>query len=89
MSRSNPYGAMKIARLAAAPALALLLGAQGARAECTVTPGYIEKTVNMAMGRVVIPNDAAVGTMFKSQLFPLPLTGTTNKPWTCSGGGTT
>lgn len=87
MSRSNPYGAVKIVRLAAAPALALLLGAQGARAECTVTPGYIEKTVNMAMGRVIIPNDAAVGTMFKSQLFPLPLAGTTNKPWTCTGGG--
>lgn len=69
------------------PALALLFGAQGAWAECRVTPGYIEKTVNMAMGRVVIPNDAAVGTIFKKQLFPLPLTGTTNKPWTCTGGG--
>lgn len=90
MSRSShPSGATKIARLAfpTLGALALLLGAQAARAACYVTPGYIEKTVNMAMGRVVIPNDAAVGTMFKSQLFPLPLTGTTNKPWTCSGGG--
>ncbi len=80
MSASTPFRSIL-------PALALLFGAQGAWAECKVTPGYIEKTVNMAMGRVVIPNDAAVGTIFKKQLFPLPLTGTTNKPWTCTGGG--
>jgi type 1 fimbria pilin len=80
MSASTPFRLIL-------PALALLFGAQGAWAECRVTPGYIEKTVNMAMGRVVIPNDAAVGTIFKKQLFPLPLTGTTNKPWTCTGGG--
>lgn len=87
MSRSHSSRAMmKIARLFI-PALMLLLGAQAARAACYVTPGYIEKVVNMSMGRVIIPNDAAVGTLIKSQLFPLPLAGTTNKPWTCSGGG--
>ncbi|MGF6350730.1 fimbrial protein [Variovorax sp. W2I14] len=89
MNRSHPFRAAKTARRFvrfAMPALALLLGAQGAWAACTVTPGYIEKTVNMAMGRVVIPNDAAVGTMFKSQLFPLP-SSAINKPWTCVGGG--
>ncbi|MGJ7604411.1 fimbrial protein [Variovorax sp. LT1R20] len=84
MNRSHPF--RRSVRFAVS-ALALLLGAQGAWAACTVTPGYVEKTVNMAMGRVLIPNDAAVGTMFKSQLFPLPLSGTTNKPWTCVGGG--
>jgi len=86
MSRSQPSRAMKIARLTF-PIAALLLGAQAARAACHVTPGYVEKTVNMAMGRVVIPNDAAVGALIKSQLFPLSLAGSTNKPWTCSGGG--
>lgn len=89
MNRSHPFRAPKAVRRAvrlALPAFVLLLGAQAAQAACTVTPGYIEKTVNMAMGRVVISNDAAVGTMFKSQLFPLPLAGSTNKPWTCAGG---
>lgn len=86
MSRSHPYRAMKIARLAfpALWALALLLGAQAARAACYMTPGYVEKTVNMAMGRVIIPNDAAVGKVIKTESFSL---GTTSKPWTCSGGG--
>jgi len=89
-SRSTPLRAAKRLVLRARfvlPALALLLGAQGAFAACYVTRGYVEKIVNMNMGRVVIPNDTPVGTVFKQQLFPLPLTGTTNKPWTCSGGG--
>ncbi|QSI33739.1 fimbrial protein [Variovorax sp. RKNM96] len=83
MNRSHPF--RRSVRFAV-PALVMLLGAQGAWAACTVTPGYVEKTVNMAMGRVLIPNDAAVGTMFKSQLFPLP-SSVINKPWTCVGGG--
>jgi type 1 fimbria pilin len=77
------YRALRLA----VSALALLPGAQGAWAACYVSQGYLEKTVNMAMGRVIISNDTAVGSMFKSQLFPLPLTGTTNKPWTCTNGG--
>ncbi|MDH6170656.1 type 1 fimbria pilin [Variovorax boronicumulans] len=90
MNRSHPFRAMKTARRSvrfAAPAVALWLGTQSAWAACTVTPGYIEKTVDMAMGRVIIPNDAAVGTMFKSQLFPIPSSTAINKPWTCEGGG--
>jgi len=71
----------------AASALGLLLCAAPVRAECYVTQGYVEKIVNMNIGRVVIPNDATVGTVFKQQLFPLPLSGTTNKPWTCKKGG--
>ncbi|CAN7646011.1 fimbrial protein [Variovorax paradoxus] len=89
MSRSQPMRAMKAVRSSmrfAVPAFALMLGVQGAWAECFVTPGYVEKTVNMTMGRIIIPNDAAIGTMFKSQLFPLP-SAAINKPWTCVGGG--
>ncbi|MES2251916.1 MAG: fimbrial protein [Pseudomonadota bacterium] len=71
----------------AASALGLLLCAFPARAACYVTKGYVEKIVNMNIGRVVIPNDATVGTVFKQQLFPLPLSGSTNKPWTCTKGG--
>lgn len=71
------------------PALVLVsLGTRGVWAACSETSGYAEKTVNMAMGRVVIPNDLAVGATIATKLFPLPLTGKTNKPWTCSGGGT-
>ncbi|MNK77829.1 Fimbria adhesin protein precursor [compost metagenome] len=85
MNRSHPF--LRSAGLAVL-APALLLGAQGAWAACTVTPGYVEMTVNMAMGRVLIPNDAPVGTMFKSQFFPLPLSGTTStQVMTCKSGG--
>ena len=72
------------------PALVLLLaGTPQAWAACYITPGYLEKTVNMSVGRVVIPNDLPVGgAIITPKLFPLPLTGTTNKPWTCVGGGT-
>jgi len=88
MSRSKLLDAMKFMRRSM-PALALLLGAQGAWAACYVTPGYIEKMVNMEVGRVIIPNDLPVGSpIMTPKLFPLPLSGTTNKPWTCRGGGT-
>lgn len=73
---------------AMASAAGLLLGASPARAACVMTKGYVEKVVNMTIGRVVIPNDATVGTVFKQALFPLPLSGATNKPWTCTKGGT-
>lgn len=94
MNRCNPFGVMKTLgrrmRFAIPVALGatLLFGAQGAWAACFMTPGYVEKVVNMEMGRVVIPNDLPVGARIVApKLFPLPLTGTTNKPWTCSGGG--
>ncbi|MCY1223407.1 Fimbria adhesin protein [compost metagenome] len=82
MSKLTPSNAW-----AAAPVLGLLLCASPARAACLMTEGYVEKVVNMNIGRVVIPNDATVGTVFKQALFPLPLSGTTNKPWTCKKGG--
>ncbi len=82
MSKLTPLNAWTTAS-----ALGLLLCASPARAACYVTKGYVEKVVNMTIGRVVIPNDAAVGTVFKQQLFPLPLSGTTKKPWTCMKGG--
>jgi len=82
MSKLRPLNAC-----AMASAAGLLLCASPAQAACYVTKGYVEKVVNMNIGRVVIPNDATVGTVFKQQLFPLPLAGTTNKPWTCTNGG--
>lgn len=94
MNHCNPFGVMKASGrrvrfvVPAALGLILLFGAQGAWTACTVTPGYVEKVVNMEMGRVVIPNNLPVGARIAPEkLFPLPLTGTTNKPWTCSGGG--
>lgn len=39
----------------AASALGLLLCASPARAACYVTSGYVEKVVNMTIGRVVMP----------------------------------
>lgn len=91
MNRSHPFRATKAVRRSvrlAAPAFVLLLGAQAAQAVCTVTPGYVEKIVNMEVGRVVIPNDLPVGALIiPPKDFPLPLAGTTNQPWTCTGGG--
>jgi len=90
MSNCSPFVAMKVlcrAARFASVVLALLSGAHGAWAACTVTPGYVEKTVDMNMGNVVIPNTAGVGTVFKKQPFSLPLTGN-DKPWTCKNGGT-
>lgn len=89
MNRSHPFHAVKAVRRSLSLGLAMMAFAlsSGAQAECFVTPGYIEKTVNMSMGRVYIPNDLPVGALIRSQLFPLIMTGI-DKPWTCvpSGG---
>jgi type 1 fimbria pilin len=87
MNRSHPFHAVKATRRSLGLAVTVFALSFGAQAECVVTPGYIEKTVNMSMGRVYIPNDLPVGGLIRSQRFPLTFTGN-DKPWNClpSGG---
>jgi type 1 fimbria pilin len=87
MNRCHPFHAMKAARRSLGVAVTAFALSSGALAECYVVPGYIEKTVNMSMGRVYIPNDLPVGGLIRREIFPLTLTGN-DRPWTCPGGGT-
>ncbi|WP_230414108.1 fimbrial protein [Collimonas silvisoli] len=82
---------MKILRKNAGtwPCLALLT-VSGAQAACFRVPGASVKTIQMDMGTVVIPNDAAIGAVFASQNFPIPIAGDSEAAFQCdSAGGTT
>ncbi|MCR6480132.1 type 1 fimbrial protein [Variovorax sp. ZS18.2.2] len=91
MNRNSPSSdAMKsVRRLVrfAMSAFVLLLGTQGAWAQCKVNPGYKETLVPMDMGRVVIPNETKVGERITFRDFPIRPPGSTNKPWNCLPNG--
>ncbi|MDP9995571.1 type 1 fimbria pilin [Variovorax boronicumulans] len=75
----------------AVPAAALVFGAQGAWAFCSInTAGeYKTKTIQMVVGRIVVPNELAVGQLITTpKEFPIYQAGANNTPWTCTGGGT-
>lgn len=91
MSSCDPFVAMEAlcrpARFALMALGLLLSGGQAAWGACVMTQNYVEKSINMQMGNVIIPNGTAVGSLIKEATFPVPLTGN-DKPWTCTGGGT-
>ncbi|AMP00670.1 fimbrial family protein [Collimonas arenae] len=66
---------------------AALLGASGAQAACVRPAGAVEKIIQMDMGTVVIPNNAAVGAVFATKSFTIPIAGASETSWICSGGG--
>ena len=67
--------------------MGLLLGASGAGAACFVVPNYVPKNISMDMGRVIIPNDTAVGAVFKTQRFIIPVNGASEAASNCVNGG--
>lgn len=67
-----------------------LAGAQGARAACVRHSGFAERTINMDMGRVYIPEGLEVGGVIKRQVFPIEVRGKSELMFTCDSlGGTT
>ncbi|WP_211461974.1 fimbrial protein [Collimonas silvisoli] len=68
------------------PALALL-GVSGVQAACFRPAGAVEKIIQMDMGTVVIPNNAAVGAVFATKSFTIPIAGASEISWNCPGGG--
>ncbi|MGB7193400.1 MAG: fimbrial protein [Collimonas pratensis] len=66
---------------------AALLGATGAQAACVRPAGATEKIIQMDMGTVVIPNTAAIGAVFATKSFTIPIAGASETSWICSGGG--
>jgi len=73
----------------AVTALALLCGAHGAWASCVRYPGTLAKSVTMDMGRVLIPNDLAVGSSIASREFDIPTRGISEFVFNCTRGGGT
>ena len=66
---------------------AALLSASAAQAACVRPAGAVEKIIQMDMGTVVIPNNAAVGAVFASKSFTIPIAGASETAWNCNGGG--
>jgi len=64
-----------------------LLGAGSAQAACVRPAGATEKIIQMDMGTVVIPNSAAVGAVFATKSFTIPIAGSSETSWICAGGG--
>ncbi|PFH04677.1 type 1 fimbria pilin [Collimonas sp. PA-H2] len=59
-----------------------------AQAACVRPAGATEKIIQMDMGTVVIPNSAAIGAVFATKSFPIPISGASETAWNCNGGGT-
>jgi len=66
---------------------AALLSASGVQAACVRPPGATEKIIQMDMGTVIIPNNAAVGAVFATKSFTIPIAGASETAWICNGGG--
>jgi len=58
-----------------------------AEAKCKVKPGYVEKTVEMAMGEVRIPFDHPKGKLIAMKEFDVPLKGTEEEAVVCDKNG--
>ncbi|MDQ0037063.1 type 1 fimbria pilin [Variovorax boronicumulans] len=67
--------------------MGLLPVASGAGAACLAAPDFVQKNIAMDMGRVVIPNDMAVGAVFKTQRFTIPVNGASEALSNCVNGG--
>lgn len=93
MNPSNLPGVMKISAwrrqsmAALVSGVGLLLGAGGAEAACFMPRGYVQKNISMDMGRVIIPNDTAVGVVFRTQRFTIPVNGASEIALNCFNGG--
>ncbi|PFH04678.1 type 1 fimbria pilin [Collimonas sp. PA-H2] len=68
-------------------AAAALLSAASAQAACVRPTGATEKIIQMDMGTVVIPNSAAIGAVFATKSFTIPIAGASETSWICTGGG--
>jgi len=73
--------------LLALSALALF-SVNGAQAACVRPAGATEKIIQMDLGPQVIPANTAIGAVFASKDFTIPIAGTEETAWICSGGGT-
>lgn len=63
-----------------------LLCAPGAQAACYLNWNFATKQIRMDMGTVIIPNDAPVGAVFKTQSFTIPIAGDREVAGRCNGG---
>ena len=84
--RIKVVGTRRCLVLLALPALALL-SVSGARAACVRPADATEKIIQMDMGTVVIPNSAAIGAVFATKSFTIPIAGASEISWNCPGGG--
>lgn len=66
---------------------AAILGVTGAQAACVRPAGATEKIIQMDMGTVVIPNNVAIGAVFATKSFTIPIAGAQETAWNCNNGG--
>ncbi len=69
------------------PAAALVFGAQDALALCIKNATYTTKVIDMAMGTILVPNDAVVGQKLAERDFMINTTGASLSAANCRNGG--
>ncbi|HWW05413.1 fimbrial protein [Collimonas sp.] len=64
-----------------------LLRVSGAQAACVRPAGATEKIIQMDLGPQVIPANTAIGAVFATKDFTIPIAGASEVAWNCPGGG--
>jgi type 1 fimbria pilin len=91
--KASAAGRARVARRGKLLRLLVLAGccaaSQLAWAGCNRVSGASEKLINMDMGTVIIDYDFPVGSVIKSQRFPIPIYGSPEQAWDCEATGGT